>query len=362
MRLHYALWLAAAFGSVFGAAGPGNAQAQAKRAAALNWVRMPGAESCVDGVTLAASVEQRLGGRVFFAPAEATLVVEGHAERTQQGYRALLRIADPEGTALGDRELQTAGKDCTELGETVVLVLAVMIDPDGEVRSQAAPAPVPEPPAAPPEPPPAPTCPDPEPCPEPPATPPATDGPTWKGGFGMLGAASLDQLPSPALNLLLHGRLEHDRWGALHLSGAMSSAVNEPLLAGSEVEGGQSVRGRFDVWYVGVDVCPLNQALGPVSLGLCAGVQMGRSRVEVRGAPEARERVQEPWLNARAGLFAEARLFGPLRLHLGVGMGALLLRTTLRAQVGDASQATDLHRPANFNYRGEAGLVAVFPR
>ena len=62
-----------------------------KRAAALSWVRLPGAEDCIDGTTLARRVEEKLGRPAFPAPREATLLVEGRAEKFDEAW-ALIRF------------------------------------------------------------------------------------------------------------------------------------------------------------------------------------------------------------------------------------------------------------------------------
>src|SRR5690606_16218881 len=82
----------------------------------LSWVRMPGAEGCASSAALARAVEERLARRVFVSAADADLAVEGRAERTQAGWRAVLSVTQADGTVLGERTLESAEPECEALG------------------------------------------------------------------------------------------------------------------------------------------------------------------------------------------------------------------------------------------------------
>lgn len=137
------------------AAEPGSGRAQAiaaeaeSRTASLGWARLPGAATCAGGGVVARAVETILRRQALAPASRADLVIEARVERVpgRRRFRAVIEIADPEGTVIGSRTIESAGDDCRKLDEPVALAIALMIDPDAVTR--------PGPPiAAPPPPPP----------------------------------------------------------------------------------------------------------------------------------------------------------------------------------------------------------------
>lgn len=115
---------------------------------ALSWVRLPGAESCIATPELGARVEQRLGRPALVAPSVATISIEGHVERTaDKKFRATVGGTRRDGTTIGSREIVSQDTDCRSLDEGLVLVIALMIDPDAlapaRPKEEVAPAPPP---------------------------------------------------------------------------------------------------------------------------------------------------------------------------------------------------------------------------
>ncbi|HMJ10046.1 MAG TPA: hypothetical protein VK524_01510 [Polyangiaceae bacterium] len=97
----------------------------------LNWVRLPGAESCISAQALAAAVEERVGRVLFVAIAEAGLTVDGSVERgTPDGWHVILDVSDPAGRVLGRRVLHFAGDDCAVIDDSITLVIAVTLYPN----------------------------------------------------------------------------------------------------------------------------------------------------------------------------------------------------------------------------------------
>ncbi len=118
---------------------PGTAHAQAT--SSLSWSRLPGAESCIGAGELARRVEERLGRRALVAPSQADRSVEAHVEpRRGGGWQAALALADRSGSILRERALETREASCRALDDALVLVIALLVDPEG------APPPPPEPP------------------------------------------------------------------------------------------------------------------------------------------------------------------------------------------------------------------------
>lgn len=114
------------------------AQDYSRALPSLNWVRLPGADSCICPGELARKVEARLGREVFFSSAAADVAVEGHiGPRKKSGWVAMLVISDKDGKILGSRKLETEEADCRALDEALALVIAVSIYPQSGLVSNA---------------------------------------------------------------------------------------------------------------------------------------------------------------------------------------------------------------------------------
>jgi hypothetical protein len=115
---------------------------------ALVWARAPGAEVCPDSAALERALGALLGRVWFSSPEDAKLVIEGVVQRNH-GFHAVLTLRSANHDVLGERKLDSDDPTCDELGRSVALVAAVMIDPDSLTREQAGatpePAPAPDP-------------------------------------------------------------------------------------------------------------------------------------------------------------------------------------------------------------------------
>ncbi len=122
-----AAWLALA------TAGSAGAQPAPQPAVAyeLHWTRAPGAESCIDARELARAVSAWLGRQVFEGEGGGTVVIDGRIEPTAAGWTVAIAIRDPDGVARGAREIELDGADCRAIDESLVLVLGLIVDPDG---------------------------------------------------------------------------------------------------------------------------------------------------------------------------------------------------------------------------------------
>jgi hypothetical protein len=96
--------------------------------AELEWHRGDGAESCIDGATLASRVEARLDRRVF-VPTDGDVRVMGRitAAHTGDGFFATLTL-EAGGHRIGTRELSSARAACAALEESLALMLALLVD------------------------------------------------------------------------------------------------------------------------------------------------------------------------------------------------------------------------------------------
>ena len=119
------------------------------RAAALSWIRLPGAERCPDLRALAAQVEAHLQRTAFVPPAEAELLIEASAEPTPaNAWKIRIALSDDSGAALGTRELLIDRPNCADAIDAAAFAVALMIDPDAALHAgQPAPVPARESPA-----------------------------------------------------------------------------------------------------------------------------------------------------------------------------------------------------------------------
>jgi hypothetical protein len=104
--------------------------------ASLSWVRLPGAEDCIGAAELAALVEERIGRPVLQAPSRAETSIEGRvAADGEDGWLAVIDVADRRGALVGRRELRVRGEPCSALDRPASLIISLLID-----RNAAGPA------------------------------------------------------------------------------------------------------------------------------------------------------------------------------------------------------------------------------
>ncbi|MFT3924413.1 MAG: hypothetical protein QM778_17885 [Myxococcales bacterium] len=99
----------------------------------LHWVRMQGAEACIDPHSLARRVEALIGGTLG-SPAEAETAIEGVITREGEHYRVRLTLSRAGGPPSQERVLVSAGADCRALDATVAFVIALTIDPSASLQ------------------------------------------------------------------------------------------------------------------------------------------------------------------------------------------------------------------------------------
>ena len=106
---------------------------------ALRWTRAPGAETCIDAEALSIAVEARLGRAVFVRTEQPAVIIEAHVS---PGWRVAIAVRGADGSAIGERVLDEAAADCHALDDALVLVIALIIDPNAALR-EPPPAPTP---------------------------------------------------------------------------------------------------------------------------------------------------------------------------------------------------------------------------
>jgi hypothetical protein len=116
----------------------GHAQHAARAGLGLNWVRLPGAESCIASVDLMNRIEERVGRIIFVRTGEAVLTLDGYVRpaSTRDGWLVTFEISDAKGNVLGRRELgMLEGTDCKVVAEAAELVVDLTLDSDGLLGS-----------------------------------------------------------------------------------------------------------------------------------------------------------------------------------------------------------------------------------
>ncbi|AKF85317.1 hypothetical protein MFUL124B02_11235 [Myxococcus fulvus 124B02] len=84
---------------------------------------------CIQAAPLARAVEARLGRSVFGALPD--VLIHGVLEQaSSSGWSARLTLVDARGTVLGSRDIDSAAPACADIERRLVLVLALMIDPE----------------------------------------------------------------------------------------------------------------------------------------------------------------------------------------------------------------------------------------
>src|SRR4051794_12304198 len=91
--------------------------------AVLRYARGPATSQCPDEESLRAAVSARLGYDPFQSDAPmtiaATIVRRGHL------LHARVEITDEHGAPIGSRELSSAGRDCTEIAQSMTLAISI---------------------------------------------------------------------------------------------------------------------------------------------------------------------------------------------------------------------------------------------
>ncbi len=270
-------------------------EAPRERTSSLSWVRMPGAEGCLSSGELARAVETRLSRRVFVSAAEADLAVEGRAERTDSGWRAVLQVSDAGGGVLGDRTLESGEEGCDALGRLVALTVALMIDPLTAREDEE----------------------EEEPPPEDPVVivrtervevPVERPGPRWRVEIDTALVGALGLLPTPALGGVATVILEPPGFIPLVVEGALFPFVRAEHASG--------VHADFLQVHAGLALCPLAIRESGLALHGCVGADGGA--VFVLGGDAALDERERVIGQARASLRGHWDVIGPLTVRLGL--------------------------------------------
>jgi hypothetical protein len=269
-----------------------NADAADEQTSALSWVELPGSEGCGGAAGVARAVEDRLGRHVLVSLAQADVTIEARIERTgdPSGWRAVVEKHDAGGALLGTRQLESQAVDCGELRESLLLAIALMIDPDATLRPppSASQGPV----VARSE------------VPLPPET-----GETWHAGLTAGLGVAYGLLPAVAPGIRITLLLEPPWFWGIEIYGA--AWAPDSVLS----EGAGST--RFTLTSGGVAVCPLRvENRLHQALRVCGGADVGRLHAQGLGFLPSRGGAITT-LDAVAAGDLSVPLAGPVALRVG---------------------------------------------
>ncbi len=311
------------------------AAADPHRTSSLSWVDLPGAEGCGGTPAIARAIEERLGRRAIVSPVDAELSIEAYAEHSGRPalWHAYVQVRARDGALLGSRDLASAADDCSELRAAVVLVAALMIDPDAARPTPGSPAgggvDLPRSPS--PAPAPTPACP---PAPEPPAPPPprivirrvevpvpaASPAGRWTLEPSASFALGFGVLPSTASGVRVALAVGLQRPWGFEAFGKAWANQSVPAQQGAQV--------RFSLADLGAVVCPLSVgSAGLPRLAGCAGAEVGFLETSSQGfvAPQSS-------LDPTLRLAASASLSFPVAQGVSVRLGGELGFAVVRSQ------------------------------
>lgn len=106
------------------------AHAQSGRRPALHWVRLVGADTCIDPRTLGERVES-ITGPVLVGAADADVSIEASIEATSAAHFVVrLKASGATHTARQERVLAFDTRDCRSLDSVIAFLIAMSVDPD----------------------------------------------------------------------------------------------------------------------------------------------------------------------------------------------------------------------------------------
>ena len=320
-----------------------------KRTSTLGWDRLPGADACVATQPLARAVETRLGRKVFVSPAEADVSVEGRVEKKGAGYTATIVIRDAEGKLLGTRSLEKPDPSCAALTDALVIVIAVMIDPDASLGPVPPVPPPPVPPEAPPAKPPEPRI---EKVYVPVLVPTPIEAPrkpALMGDAALSARVAVGVVPDPGVGVSIVGVLVPRRFIGILARASFVVPRPAPVL-GAEVS--------FSHVSGGGGLCPLAHTFGLVFLSGCAEGEIGLLLVRPSGLPRS---VNEARFTVAGGASfgASVLLFEPLTVRIGVVAMLPLVRESFEVTL-PSGEKSEVFRQLPVTAAGDLGVGVRF--
>ncbi|MFL5304279.1 MAG: hypothetical protein ACJ8F1_03660 [Polyangia bacterium] len=254
----------------------------------LHLVRLPGTGPCIDAATLEARVRERLGSDPF--DARASRAVEAVIRRSGDAWTAEIAVrAHPRDLQPPSRELKSQSADCAVLSESVVLAVALAIDPAAAFSAAPRPAAALATPSSP---------------PVVQAAPPPGRAAAGRAELAMVAQAGL--LPRASLGAGVGA--------AAALGERLEIAVRAQIFPAVEVAGNTP----FTVGLARGDVraCVRLRRLGRVDAHACGGPSLGLLDAALLSGDRAQPG-QRAWVAAAAALEATVALAGAVAVRVG---------------------------------------------
>ena len=287
---------------------------------ALRWTRGLGAEACIDAPALTAAVEARLRNRVF-GETDAAVIIEAHVQTMTPGWHVAIAVRRDDGTLIGKRELDERSPNCRVLDEALVLMIALIVDPDAAMRTTASSAP---PPIA--------------------APPIAQPSRPWLFEASAAIATAGFLLPGASVGAAARVTIDPPGLPAIEIRGTwwLEDELRDRNQGSSLnlVTGGVAVR---------VPVTGLVSVSGGIELGRMAGEGFGFDRSDHASAMVAYLKL-EPTLSVKLNAW----------LAFSATLGAWVPLVRPRFVFDEAGQTMLLYQPAPIAFVGQAGLAVPF--
>jgi hypothetical protein len=294
---------------------------------ALSWTRGPGAETCADGPSLEAAVEQKLGRPVFAPAAGPGWTLEGSVTRGAQEWEAEITLRGASGKVAGLRRHRSRQVECAELDDALVIILALLIESAPPVEPTTPPVgPGPRTPLK-----------------VTPAS--ALAAPELEAHLALWPLLGWGQRPGPAAGARVDGLIV--------LRGPVGFEVGAETWFPSRFAAGAQTFSIAEV-ALRTGLCLSSPKWSRVQLAGCAGVRAGIFQLFL-DAPAAPYAPLAPLLDAVARgqlVFSVTRV---LELSAGVGGGVRLLRPRF-SHLGSGGDVVELYTPPLLTFELGAGV------
>jgi hypothetical protein len=264
----------------------------------LAWEQSAGDEACIGREEVATRVEKTLGHRVFARPGDepAAATLHGHvgADAAGRGWIAVVEVRRADKAPLR-RELRLSARDCRQLDDAIVLVVALMVD-----ASEFSPLPL--------------TI--------------AGAAPTISVSLGPDVAVAAGLLPGVATGIGLTTQTDLPHFWPVAVWGH-GWLPSEARAAGSG--------GRMTAWTFGAAVCPWTLRLNRWELLACAGGSGGVVYSDGIGLDISHHQVR-PYAQAEIQANARFRIVNSFFARVGFAAALPLIRTSYTYTQGDGSR------------------------
>lgn len=308
----------------------------------------PEADGCATRAELSRAVERRLERRVFVASEQAQLRLDVAFVKRGSAVVATMRLVDAQGRSRGTR-LLTTESHCSALDDSLALSIALLVDEPPEPEPEVAPESA------------APVAPTSEATRGGSKPPTAAREPTaitiprevaaprepWHVAIGAAGSVAWGLLPQVRPAVVA--------WARLVPRGFVPIILQGEGFWSSEAARDASSGARFQLWRVGLALCPALSASDSNAFGLCAGQKLGWLGVEGYGFDQ---NLEDRRLSFALSLGAEGRqlVWGPFSLRGYLGAEIPLVRDRFTS---GGENAVELFRPSPVAFGAELGLEAA---